>query len=425
MKQYIRPLIFITTFVFVAFGIMALIDTNVFAAFDDEFPESEVLTYIASRENVPIDVLEIAYVTQTRFELLGKDFWAVKVDDRENHQTYGVWVDMVDGSFTDDIEALQLAETEAYHAKYGKLDVALWELLQNMRDEETVIVAIWVTGEPIISQEEIYAELAAIYPEVQTALELTGNLDWLEVDDPDRINEIENAYTEILARDIQERIQPLVGELEAQGYSVQKFNLLPSVIVSLPKRVILEFVQRSDVGSIERADEPVEAQLDTAVPSSDVPVVWERGFNGVGVDIGIVEPGRIDFTPSGNFLIQGNARTCSYPYGPPNHKTFVASVAASSYSGLKGVAPGAEIDDACADSSYPADVVEALEWAMTTSDPINASIGIPNGNALHFLDKAFDYYVGQAPILGDTIVVPAGNPDTYTPQMYVTSPGKA
>jgi hypothetical protein len=395
MKSYRWLLIFIGTFA-ILLSLVYLYDTKGLAAFDEEFPGTEVLNYIASRENLPVKYLEITYVTQVHFELLGKDFWAVKVDDRENHQTYGVWVDKEDGSFVDNVETLQLTEKEAYHNIYGKLEISLWELLQGMKDEDEVIVAIWVVSGSTTSKEEIYTELASKYPEVQKTLEHTGNLDWLEVDDPDLINEIENAYSEILAKNTQTQIRPLMDDLKAQGYVVQKFNVLPAVVVQLPKKVILEIALRNDVGSIDRADQPVETQVDTAVPSSDVPVVWQRGFNGTGIDIGVVEPGRIDFTPSGNFLIQGNSRICSYPYEPPNHKTMVASIAGSSYSGLKGVAFGAEIDDACSDTSYPADVLLALEWAMTTSDPINASIGLNNivngqvTNGLHFIDKAFD-----------------------------------
>ena len=126
MKQYNRLLMVIGIFV-IFFGVVALLDAKGLAAFGDEFPETEVLTYIASRENVPVEYLEIAYVTQTHFELLGRDFWAVKVTSSSNEQVYGVWVDMRDGSFVDDIETIRQAEKEAYRAQYGKLEVALYE----------------------------------------------------------------------------------------------------------------------------------------------------------------------------------------------------------------------------------------------------------------------------------------------------------
>ena len=324
-------------------------------------------------------------------------------------------VDLADGSFVDDVEAVERAEQEAHRARYGKLEPALFERLKTMKDDDEVTVAVWVAGGPKRSQEELYAALAAKYPEAQAALERSGNP--MDVGDYELTNEIEAEYVRMLEADVQERIQPLVRYLEDQGYAVTTFGALPSIAVTLPKAAILELVKRADVGAVYLSGKEEQTELDSAVPSNRAPAVWQRGFKGNGVHIGILEGGKVDFdSPQGhNYLNQGAVRPCGE--GVRDHKTWVASAVASYHPTYTGVAPEATIDDACTDGSDTDDVA-GLEWATARADPINASISFNKDPDLDWTDRAFDHW---ARVGNDTVVVPTGAPNGGD---HVGSPAK-
>ncbi len=312
-------------------------------------------------------------------------------------------VDLADGSFMDDVEVVEQAEQKAHRARYGKLEPDLFERLETMKPDDEVPVAIWVAGEPKRSEEELYAALAARYPEAQAALERSGNP--MDVGDYELGNEIEAEYVRMLGADTQERIQPLVRHLEGQGYAVTTLSALPAIAVTLPKASILELVKRADVGVVYLNEDKVQRLLDSAVPSDRVPAVWQRGFEGNGVNIGILEPDRVDFTgPAGhNYLHQGAVRPCAG--GVDRHKTMVASVAGSFHSTYTGVAPEATIVDACTDLGGT-DTVAGLAWAVNQADPINFSGTFNNDPDLHWTDRAFDHWARAG---NDTVVAGAGN----------------
>jgi len=270
------------------------------------------LKHIAEREGVATDQLVVANQHRREYELLGRAFWAITVLDIKNGQWYNVMVDLADGSFVDDVEAIEQAGQEAHRVKYGKLEPALFERLETVKDDDKVPVAIWIAGEPKRSQEELYAALAAKYPEAQAALERSGKP--MDVGDYELINQIETEYVRMLEADTQERIQPLVRYLEGKGYTVTTLGALPSITVTLPKAEILELVKRTDVGAVFLNEGEVQRLLDSAVPSDRVPAVWQRSFKGGGVYIGILEPDKIDFDGPAvghNYLHQGAVKPCA------------------------------------------------------------------------------------------------------------------
>jgi len=371
------------------------------------------LQYISEQEDIPVEQLVAANQHQREYELLGRVFWAVTLLDTKDDRWHNVMVDLADGRIVDDVEAIEQAEREAHRARYGKLEPALFEHLKAMKSDAEVPVAIWVAGEPKQSEEELYAALAAKYPEAQAALERSGNP--FDVGDRELIHEIEAEYVRMLKADTQERIRPLVRDLKEQKCAVTTFGALPVLVVTLPKSAILELVERTDVGVVYLSGKKEQTELDSAVSSDRVPTVWQRGFEGNGVYIGILEGGKVDFTgPAGhNYLQQGAVRPCTG--GDAWHKTMVASIAASFHPTYMGVAPEATIVDACTDGT-DIDTVAGLEWATTPADPINYSAGFDQDNAMHFTDRAFDYWARQG---NDTVT--KSSSDTGG---SITSPGK-
>lgn len=383
--------------------------------FDGKAETQQALEYIAKREAVSVSQLVAVNQHRRDYPLLGRSYWAVTAVDTAGDSWYTVMIDLNDSSFVDDILKVEQTEQDARFAKYGKLEPDLYERLQFMKPEEEAQVAIWVAGLPLRSQNEIYALLADKYPEAKLTLQESGKP--FDVSDPQIASQLETDYMAILAEDTRVQINPLMTSIQAQGYYVTTFEALPAIAVTLPKSAILEIAKRDDVGMIYLVGRMQRAELDTAVPTDLVPSVWQSGYRGSGVNIAILEAGKVDFTgPAGhNYLHQGQARTCTQ--GEQWHKTFVASIAASYHSTLTGVAPDATIVDACTHGS-DIDTVSALSWATTPSAVINASIAFFDDGTLHFIDKAFDHYARNG---NDTIVVAAGNFNTGT--TYVSSPG--
>jgi hypothetical protein len=384
-------------------------------AFDGKAETQRALEYIARREAISVSQLVAVNQHRRDYPLLGKSYWAVTAVDTAGDSWYTVMIDLNDGNFVDDIEKIEQAEQDSRFAKYGKLEPNLYERLQLMKPDEEVLVAIWTAGPPLRSQNEIYALLADKYPEAKQTLQESGKP--FDVSDPKTASQMEADYMAILAEDTRIQISPLVTSIQTQGYKVIAFETLPAVAVTLPKSVILEVAKRSDVGMIYLAEKMQKSQLDTAIPTDLVPAVWQLGYRGSGVNIAILEAGKVDFTgPVGhNYLNQGQVRTCTQ--SEEWHKTLVASIAASYHNTLTGVAPEATILDACTNGSA-SDTVSALSWATNLSSVINASIAFFDDGTLQFIDKAFDHYARNG---NDTIVVAAGNFNTGT--TYVSSPG--
>jgi hypothetical protein len=218
----------------------------------------KALVYIASRDGIPVERLTVINQQQLKYPMLDKTYLAIKAYDLKGLGEYQVLMDFEDGSFVDDISEVEQAEREAGLAKYGKLEPILYDRLATMNDEDLISVGIWVIGELKHSRDELYAILAENHPEAKEALETTGNP--FEVGDLELGEQLENEYVDLLVKDTDELVQPLVDWLQSQGYNPTVFHGMASVVVTLPKYLILEAATRNDVGVIDDAEGGVEEQ---------------------------------------------------------------------------------------------------------------------------------------------------------------------
>ncbi len=258
----------------------------------------KALAFIAQREGVPVERLVVVNEFRREAALLGRTFQAVTVLDLESGHFYQVLVDLNSGQ-VEERAAVEEAEAQRYRAEYGKLQPALYERLQTMRDEEMVRVTIWVVapaGQSLAEQQAaIFAELAARYPEAQAAIERGGKP--MDVDDPALAERIYQEYVQRLNAETVARIRPLVEALEAQGFAVETSPGLPAVTATLPKRIIQMLVEREDVGAIYLSEGGERRLLlNSAVQTNLAPMVWTRGYDGTGVGIAILADDNVDFT---------------------------------------------------------------------------------------------------------------------------------
>lgn len=380
----------------------------------------KALAYIAQRKGVSLQELVIVTDHPTVYPNLGRKFQVVTIlDTQPEGRFYNLLVDLDNGRIEEDLAAVREAEERAYLDRYGKLEPALHKRLQEIDDDEVLPVAIWVAGEPQRSQEELFAAVAAQFPEAQAALSRSGK-PW-DVADPELAARIKAEYNWLGAADTAIRIAPLLTHLKERGVEVTTYGTLPSVTVRLTKRQILELTQHDEVGMLYLIEERGREETDVAIPTDLVPIVWDRGFDGSGVTIAILEDGNID--PNVTCLDISDTRNS--PQGVQGHNTRVASVAACDHATYRGVAPGATLLDAGFDSTgWPGmtsqeEAVAALRWAVEsphTAPVVNISYGWERDNNLRWTDRAFDYWARHEFVL---IAKSAGNTGGS-----ITSPGK-
>ncbi len=94
------------------------------------------------REEIPIEQLVVVNQHRREYALLSRTFWAVTALDIRGNRWYSVMVDLADGSFVDDVEAVERAEQEVHRARYGKLEPALSERLETVKPDDEMPVMV-------------------------------------------------------------------------------------------------------------------------------------------------------------------------------------------------------------------------------------------------------------------------------------------
>jgi hypothetical protein len=340
------------------------------------------------------------------YTLTGQNLWAVTVLSHRTGHFYDLLVDPADGSVVDRA-TMERRECEAHQARYGKLEPALQSLLEEKGPNDEVKVMIWLMP---IDQEAVLARLAAKYPEMRRNSERP-----MDVDDPALAEAIAADYQELLARAHLAKEQRLVAFLRAHGYEVITYRSIPAVVATLPKRLIERIARRHDVSRIYLTGKPIRPALDSAIPTDRVPAVWARGIEGNGIQIAIVEDGKVQ-----NHQWVDVIAMRQIPLGITDHATYVAGIAAGNHPTYKEVAPEAEIISAPTYGTTD-DVVAAIDWAAEQgADIINSSYTVSSDDDdMHELDRAYDYLVRYTMVsmpcaAGD---MQAGN--------HIGTPGKA
>ncbi len=242
------------------------------------------------------------------------------------------------------------------------------------------------------------------YPEAADALATEGIL-W-DVDDPKLSVAIQIKYERLVTENTSLRAEALTDWLQTEGFSVETTDGMPVIYATLPKQAILTLEKRDDVARIFAADSKITPASDIGVQTSRAPVVWNRGYNGNGVNLAILETGNIGGNAANCMSIVAT-RTAGSQTG---HKNRVAAVAACNNGSLPGMASGASVVDAGHNGSA-SDAVEALKWATNTSSStrsniVNESEQVESDSDLHLLDHAYDYWIR---LRNFTAVIAAGN----------------
>lgn len=168
------------------------------------------------------------------------------------------------------------------------------------------------------------------------------------------------------------------------------------------------------------------------VPRTQLPSPLKpHHYDGSLVRIAIQEYGNVDFTsnttqcPSSSNNCFHKGATRAGQAGEDAHATEVGSIAASTNTLFRGVAPGATVYSAGVTGQSDQQDIEALTWALDTQyvEIVNVSYNGCFSDGFTVADRAFDYYARRGNRL---IVVAAGNhgPAPNCPSDIVQSPGR-
>lgn len=162
------------------------------------------------------------------------------------------------------------------------------------------------------------------------------------------------------------------------------YRLISASAHSVTRDAVNALAARDDVEMIWY-DEPVHTMLDQSVPLIGAPMVWQAGFTGKGIKVGIVDTG-ID--PNHPDFAGRIAQMTDYTGQGPNdnhgHGTHVAGIiggtGAASGGKYKGVAPECSYYTAKVlrgdGSGNTSDVMAGVEWAVQQGvQVINLSLG--------------------------------------------------
>lgn len=208
------------------------------------------LAFVAEKYAVPIEHLLIEYELETPYPLSGRTFHYFKIANTRDAQwtTYSLSVETTTGAIEEDLAVLEEAERRAHVTKYGKMEPALWERLQQVTDDTVLPVAIWVAGQPTRTEAELWAILAAEFPEAGKAM--AAGAKPVEVEDPDLALRIQQRYEELLTENGNGRGQGVETWLTEQGYHVERIEGMPSFTANLPKVVLQKLAQLDGVGML-------------------------------------------------------------------------------------------------------------------------------------------------------------------------------
>ena len=359
----------------------------------------EFLPTLSRELNVPTTSLQIVNETALTLPYLNRRIPTAKVLNLETGMIYEVTLD--ESGLRINADELIAQDFAIKKDRYGKLEPELHNLLQAIKDNDTVEVAIWLAApdEPLKrpTLEDINIKGEAIVEA-----------------------EMETQAGEKKARiaDIQ---KPLSEHLQMIGAEIRDINgLAPVISARLTKGQIHANVSRSDVDGVylSRENKPL---LNISAPTIFASQVWGRGITGLNQKVAIIEEEGIYFS---NPYLTGRGynrlNSCIGNSPSPYHATMVAGVVASNHPSYKGIAYNANILGGEACSFNDADLIAATGWARDRGARVhNNSWGFNNHGYPTNMSRFHDTVVRD---WGITVVDAAGN---CNPDCYVSSPALA
>src|SRR3990167_500436 len=369
----------------------------------------EFLPTLSRELNVPTTSLQIVNETALTLPYLNRRIPTAKVLNLETGMIYEVT--LYESGLRINADELIAQDFAIKKDRYGELEPELHNLLQAIKDNDTVEAAIWLAApdEPLKrpTLEDINIKGEAIVEA-----------------------EMETQAGEKKARiaDIQ---KPLSEHLQMIGAEIRDINgLAPVISARLTKGQIHAIVSRSDVDGVYLIHENQPA-LDLSPTVVSATTVWSRGITGANQKVAVIEAGGIGFNSfPGYGYLTGTNQTDSCIDMDDYHASKVAKVVANRFYecywwGCEyslGIAKGASLLGGAACSWNDTALIQATTWAANNDGRVhNNSWGCTNCTAgkSTIMSRFHDTVVRDWAI---TVVDAAGN---CIPDCYVSAPSLA
>jgi hypothetical protein len=212
--------------------------------------------------------------------------------------------------------------------------------------------------------------------------------------------------------------------IETEGIPREKieyrYQYAPAIVLRLTLAECIN-LEKSPLVNYFFPEEEFEIHIDDSASAVRCPSVWGQGYNGDGVTIADIEPGK---------MATSNPNLSATVYRPQadfgSHPTSIGGIIRSVHADYKGIAHGCTLLNANAASFNGTDLIAATEWAIEQgASVLNMSLGLKQSHdgEFHWSDIYFDYLVYYNHIL---FVESAGNSgdDPYEPNRVISSPGR-
>ncbi len=222
------------------------------------------MQYLAEHEGIPLEQIIVLAESPMQFPALGREYQHVTLEAEQNdvRRQFVLLVDPKTGEVEPSLPQLRAAEEAAHRAQYGALDPLLYNRLQAAEEGDLFVVAISpAANEHTRQPEQLFAEVAALFPEAEAALQSHG-APWL-VDDPALAAQIGLEYQARLEASVALSTEPILTWLESQGVAAESAPSIPIVSATLTKAQLLEASRLPAIGRIF-ADDNVEGPASTS-----------------------------------------------------------------------------------------------------------------------------------------------------------------
>lgn len=226
--------------------------------------------YIADKLGIPNTDVKVLHETTASFPETNVSLWAGKVASGDN--IYAIYINKSTQTISENIEDYREAEKQTIKAKYGKLTKSLYEKIQNLGDNDEIDISIWLK---IPNDAEININMIKQkYPSVEFLGKRPNISDYntLKNIEKDIIAEKEKLYLSI--------VDPVANKVTNTGIKIESTSKLsPSLFASVTKKQLKDLEAIPEIETIYLS-EVTKPQSSTAVSTTRVYELWNRGFNG-------------------------------------------------------------------------------------------------------------------------------------------------
>ncbi|MEM7261821.1 MAG: S8/S53 family peptidase, partial [Planctomycetota bacterium] len=376
--------------------------------------EPIALSEVIDREGLDPNAVILTSLEARQLPTLGLTMFMGKVLDLQTGHRYAVALDL-DGNPIDGA-AMLAEERDTYRATYGRIHELLHPMLAAAKTHDVIDIGIWLkTGEIQIPERAPFSSQRKLPTPRPNHPPRDGSApDEPREDAPTEELEPTENPQDALRRESSTMLEaqmipvqaPLLAALEEYDLTPSYVSpIAPLIYVSAPKWVILELAERGDVDTIYGPNENRDFN-DIAKPSQKADIADFWNFQGSGIEVGILEDSRVEF--SNPNLISGTTRVPG-DSNVDNHATSTCGMVASQHLTHGGMAQLSSMFSANATDYSDSNLAAALDWAASTQnlDIINNSWGgNVNSTSLNDHDRHCDYIVRN---LWSTVTVAAGN----------------